>query len=369
VIGHPNRAVQRILLAAALTGLALGVSGAQPSGAMRADLEHGGLAEFSRIGTANGSLGRAAGEAYDGHWFAKASYDGGGRNGYARGIFDVSWPEGTNVLYGAAFHLPDGFKAATQGQVALMRWDNWPSHPFDADHGGVVINGSDGRARLIRESLGGDGSQDVLIGPFDLPEGRWFMLEVRQRLTFSGRSISAVYLDGKPIGTSGRPTMYAGRAIERIRYGLVAIAAGAQTRPLSLAFDSAYYDAVHRPSRLVRGRAVPAPRAPRAVRRVLLAANRHLPSRLRSSETAAIIHILRTARLLRFGNRRPRLGRWGVAGPGRYITVYVRGCHAFMTVDHLRLHAVRGRSGWRSLRWTTRPDAPRGYSTRHPPAL
>jgi len=144
--------------------------------------------------------------------------------------------EGDNVWFGAAYYLPTGFHAGIQGQVDLMRWDNWSLYPTNADWGGVSIYGSDHRARLLR--FGAGRPNDTLVGPLDLPEGRWFTLEVHQHLSSGGSAISELYVDGALVGASTKPNTY-GRGIERIRYGIVAIAEDEQHEPLGLWFDRA----------------------------------------------------------------------------------------------------------------------------------
>lgn len=192
--------------------------------------ERGGHAEraatrFDRVGVANGELRPAgAGPA------RRAAYAGGGANGYARGIFDVAWPAGSTVTYGAEFRLPRGFHRRLQGQVALLRWDNWPSHRESADQGGIVIDPPRGQARLVWGRY--HGAQQRLGRAFLLPEGRWFQLRVRQRLA-RGRPFSRVWLDGRLVATSRRPN-FGGREVERLRVGIVAVEAGAQVEPLEL---------------------------------------------------------------------------------------------------------------------------------------
>lgn len=205
---------------------------------MQATVQSGDFSKFSQTNALTGSLDVTSG-GYGDPQSARASYSGGGANGYARGIFNVSWQQGDEVWYGGAFYLPAGFHNAMQGQVALMRWDNWPSNPSGADQGGIVINGGDRHSYLERDhESSGSWSQTDLVGPFDLPEGRWFWLEVHQRFSSTAGGVSEVYLDGNRVGTSTAANMF-GRPIERIRYGLVAIAESAQTNPLSLQFDRA----------------------------------------------------------------------------------------------------------------------------------
>jgi hypothetical protein len=203
---------------------------------LAANLNDGSFDEFSQTNTDRGALGINSLRTYDGTASAHATYEGNGGNGYARGIWNVNWQDGEDVWFGAAYYLPVGFVPHIQGQVDLMRWDNWLSHPSDTDWGGVSIYGSDHHARLVR--FGAGRSNDTLVGPTTLPEGRWFTLEVHERLSAGAGALSELYVDGKLVGKSSRPNTY-GRPIERIRYGIVAIAEGAQTKPLELWFDDA----------------------------------------------------------------------------------------------------------------------------------
>jgi hypothetical protein len=203
---------------------------------LAANLNDGSFDEFSQTNTDRGALGINSLRPYDGTASAHATYEGSGGNGYARGIWNVNWQDGEDVWFGAAYYLPVGFVPHIQGQVDLMRWDNWLSHPSDTDWGGVSIYGSDHRARLLR--FGAGRPNDTLVGPTTLPEGRWFTLEVHERFSAGAGALSELYVDGKLVGRSSRPNTY-GRPIERIRYGIVAIAEGAQTKPLDLWFDDA----------------------------------------------------------------------------------------------------------------------------------
>jgi len=192
---------------------------------------------FSQINTLRGTLTQSSARAYSGTSSVRATYDGGAENGYARGIWNVQWEEGEDVWFGGAYYLPAGFHSNIQGQVDLMRWDNWSTNPSDTDWGGVSIYGSDHRARLLR--FGAGRPNDTLVGPLDLPEGRWFTLEVHQRRSATaGGALSELYVDGKLVGKSTAPNTY-GRAATRVRYGVVAIASGSQQKPLELYFDNA----------------------------------------------------------------------------------------------------------------------------------
>jgi hypothetical protein len=80
--------------------------------------------------------------------------------------------------------------------------------------------------------------QTPLIGPVAIPQGRWFWIEVHQR--FSGtadRAVSELYLDDVKRGSSTAPNS-AGRVINHIRYGNVAMATRCSKRS-SIYFDRA----------------------------------------------------------------------------------------------------------------------------------
>lgn len=219
----------------ALVGVLVFAAAAGARG-LRAGFETGDLSELDQASTASGSLSVESATAFRGHRAARAVYAGNGANGYARGVFELLWRDGDLVHYAAAFRLPHDFYESMQGQVALLRWDNWPSHQSaDADVGGVVIYGSDHRARLIRSHYGSE--QETIGRSFKLPEGRWFRLSVDQRLG-SSKAFSRVRLDGRTVVSSHAPNSF-GRSVDRLRIGLVAIAAGDQRKRLELLFDQA----------------------------------------------------------------------------------------------------------------------------------
>jgi hypothetical protein len=196
-----------------------------------------GLRGFSQLNRLAGSLSRAA---HAGRLAFQATYDGRGENGYARAIYNVHWRRGQDVAYGASFFIPRATLDAVQGQVALMRWDDFPAHPEAANYGGLVIFVGDHRAHIIRNELGGKDEEDDLVDAFDLPLDRWFRIEVRQRLAAGSGARNEVYVDGHQVATSQRPNIPADRGVERVRYGISAIAAGAQVKPLRLWFDDAW---------------------------------------------------------------------------------------------------------------------------------
>src|SRR3954447_7842138 len=234
----PRRARSLTLALTAILFLALVVSRTADAAVtpQRVNFETSGLQQFDQLNASVGSLNAVDGGYGDAH-AAEAKYSGGGENGYSRGIFNVDWHAGDDVWYSAAYYLPVGFKAAMQGQVALMRWNDYGAHPEAADYSGVVIYGGDKRSRLIIDHIA-DHSQIELGPAFDLPEGRWFHLEVHQHLGVNG-GVNDVFLDGQLVSSSTDGNLEPGRGVDRIRYGIVAIASGAQTRPLDLRFDDA----------------------------------------------------------------------------------------------------------------------------------
>jgi hypothetical protein len=200
-----------------------------------ASLEDGDFREFSQNEARRGSLTVTHERSYDGSFAARAVFDGSTVGGFARAIQNVLWREGQDVWYGSAFYLSPGFKQAMEGEVPLLRWDNYPSRAHDGDVGGVVLWGSDKRARLVLSRYGRH--EHVLVGPFELPEGRWFSLLIHQRLAARpGRALSEVYLNGLRTGSSTAANMR-GRPVERLRFGLVATDPEGQQGRLTLWFD------------------------------------------------------------------------------------------------------------------------------------
>ena len=167
------------------------------------------------------------------HSFTGA-YPGGGSNGYDRRVARVHWRDGQEVIYGATFFLPRPFMRNIHSEVDLVRWDNFTDHPNDTDWGGVGILHSDHLAHLMRFNAAGDVT--TLVGPFKLPIGRWFRIEVRQLFSdVNGQAFNEVYINNHLIGRSRRANTY-GRPIDHLRAGLVAIGEGAQTHPLTLLY-------------------------------------------------------------------------------------------------------------------------------------
>ncbi len=174
-------------------------------------------------------------KAYDGSKSARASIPEGVGNKYARTIWELTspWSEGTDIWYGQAIYLPVGFKNAMQSYFVPMRWDNYGSSSNDS-RGGISM-WNDKRFRLFRLHAGIDSTETPLVGPFDISEGVWHWLEVRQKFSQSdGAAINEVYLDDVLIGSSTARN-YFGVPITRLRNGIVAM--GDQTNALDLWLD------------------------------------------------------------------------------------------------------------------------------------
>jgi hypothetical protein len=76
---------------------------------------------------------------------------------------------------------------------------------------------------------------------------------------------------------------------------------------------------------------------------------------------------LHGGRLLKVPLDSTSLSRWGVAGEGRWITVYANRGHAYMVIAGLRLDTSG--TGGRGPRWQTAARSSAGFVARHPAGL
>jgi hypothetical protein len=168
-----------------------------------------------------------------------ATDSGAGSSGVASGSFNVRWRQRQTVTYGAAFYLPPGFHTAIAGQQALLRWDNSPGNRGTFQEGGVIIDYSDNLGYLVDDTVAGASvTQRVLAGPFVLPVGRWFTLQVRQLLGSGPAAYSEVYENGRLVGYSRAPD-FSGKQINHVSYGIVELTGGAEQGQVTLQFDEA----------------------------------------------------------------------------------------------------------------------------------
>lgn len=133
-------------------------------------------------------------------------------------------------------------------------------------------------------------------------------------------------------------------------------------------------------AKIVDGVAYAPKRAPLAVKRAIAAGNRlqgkpykwgggharHQDSGYDCS--GAVSYVLREAGLLKGSMTSSGYFDYGKKGDGKWITVYVRSGHVFMTVAGLRLDTGWGedRTG---PRWHTRTRPAKGLAMRHPSGL
>jgi hypothetical protein len=145
-------------------------------------------------------------------------------------------------------------------------------------------------------------------------------------------------------------------------------------RPVSYRFESGR-------TAMIKDGIAYAPRgAPPAVKRAIAAGNRlqgkpykwggghakHHDSGYDCSGTTS--YVLREAGLLRGSLTSKGYFNYGKKGEGRWITVYVRNGHVFLTVAGLRLD-TGGSSGRTGPRWKTATRQGRGHVMRHPSGL
>ena len=195
-----------------------------------AHLESGNFSEFDDESSQGGaSLAITTERAFRGTRSVKATHPGG--DSFARAWYDVRWNAGSDVWYGAAFYVPN---RSALSYVNLIRWDNFASYGNPGgDVGGLQVR--EGRARLFRSDYGGGNAAD-LGASFDIPQGRWFRIDIHQRFSAAdGQALSEAYVDGRRV-VSSRTANSRGRRIETIRFGYVSV----EGPPSVLYFDEAW---------------------------------------------------------------------------------------------------------------------------------
>jgi len=229
-MGRAKSYVMSGMGAAALLGLLVSIALPSAANATLVSARNGNLAAFSGgVSTTGGAL-TATADRYGGDRKTfSAAYTGPG-GAAVGGSLSVDWTPGQRVAWGAAFRLAPGFHAATEGQHEIIGWEGGVTQE------GVVIDYSDDLAYLV--SSPGSGAQQVLAGPFSLPTGRWFTLQVRQLLGSAPSSYSRVYVNNKLVGSSSATTLIADQVGE-VSYGIVQLTPPAQVGPVSVEFDQA----------------------------------------------------------------------------------------------------------------------------------
>lgn len=131
---------------------------------------------------------------------------------------------------------------------------------------------------------------------------------------------------------------------------------------------------------IINGEAYAPANAPAAVKRCVAAANRinDLPYQFGGGHGRAsfgldcsgtVSHVLRNAGLINGSMPSKGFTNYGKSGPGKYITIYARDGHVFMTICGLRLDTTSHGDGEAGPRWMAKPRSTKGFKMRHPPGL
>jgi hypothetical protein len=131
---------------------------------------------------------------------------------------------------------------------------------------------------------------------------------------------------------------------------------------------------------IVNNDVVPPDRVPAAVKRCIHAANRinHLPYQFGGGHgrggygldcSGTVSYVLRNAGIIEGSMTSRGFMKYGKSGPGKYITIYARDGHVFMTICGIRLDTTSGGSGHVGPRWMSKPRSLKGFKLRHPPGL
>jgi hypothetical protein len=177
--------------------------------------ETGTFSEFGWPSVLRGTLETTQETAVEGAWSASGSVDGSSYNSFSRLAWPVDYERGQEIRYGASYYL----RGPLPCWAMLARWDNYLLYGGAGDTGGVLLEG--GMLRLTRQNYDGTNFAN-LSPPVPVPVGRWFTVEVVQRL---GRrhAYSELYVDENLIGSSETPNSR-GRPIRHIRFGYVSVA-------------------------------------------------------------------------------------------------------------------------------------------------
>jgi cell wall-associated NlpC family hydrolase len=84
--------------------------------------------------------------------------------------------------------------------------------------------------------------------------------------------------------------------------------------------------------------------------------------------SGSVSYALAAAGLINAPETSGQLEHWGVAGRGRYVTIFANAGHTFMNVDGVWFDTA-GRAGPYSTRWLTATPSLTGYAIRHPRGL
>jgi hypothetical protein len=182
----------------------------------QAGFETGTFSEFDGgPSILRGTLAATQETAFEGARSAKGSIDGSALNGFSRVVWSVAYESSQTIRYGASYLFPGPLPC----WATLARWDNYALYGGGGDVGGVELE--HGTVQLTRQDYDGTNFA-TLTAPVAVPVGRWFSIEVVQRLGASD-AYNELYLDGTLIGSSTTPNSR-GRPIRHIRFGYVSLA-------------------------------------------------------------------------------------------------------------------------------------------------
>jgi hypothetical protein len=133
------------------------------------------------------------------------------------------------------------------------------------------------------------------------------------------------------------------------------------------------------PAVFVNGQAVAPRRAPAAVHRAVAAANAiqsapyqygggHGSPSFGLDCSGSVSRVLRQAGLTDSAMPSSAYRKYGRSGQGKWITVFARSGHVFMTICGLRLDTSSQGTGI-GPRWSTKPRKTKGFTVRHPAGL
>ncbi len=132
---------------------------------------------------------------------------------------------------------------------------------------------------------------------------------------------------------------------------------------------------------IVGGRAVPPANAPAAVMRAISAGNRICTKPYRRGGghahfedsaydcSGTVSYVLHAADALDEPTTSTAFRKYGRSGEGKWITVYARRGHVFITVAGLRLDTGYNDRTSDGPRWSSRSRPTKGYTMRHPSGL
>ncbi len=85
--------------------------------------------------------------------------------------------------------------------------------------------------------------------------------------------------------------------------------------------------------------------------------------------SGSVSYVLRSCGLMHGALASKAFRSYGDGGPGKWISIYAKNGHVFMSVCNLRLDTSNGGNADTGPRWSTLPRGLSGFKVRHPPGL